>query len=260
MKENELLLQENFSWSRSSDFKDYNSVLAYFQAQYCLDYAKGDSLLDMPCGDGTITEILAPRFRTVFGVDASLKHLDEAKKKVPNGQFYHGLIEDMTLSQKFTTITMLNILEHVVDPVCVLKRAASFLDHDGVLIIHVPNSRAVNREIAVLMGTLESCEELSPFDIKVAGHRRSYDMDLFRQDILSSGLKISAEGGIFYKMLSTPQIDWFLKNGPWENGGFGWGRVGAEKRDWKAEFCRACYEYGKSHPTECNIISICATL
>jgi hypothetical protein len=114
-------------------------------------------------------------------------------------------------------------------------------------------------KIAVMMGTLESCEELSPFDINVAGHRRSYTMDTFKADFSRAGLKIVATGGVFYKMMSTPQIDWFLKNGLWEEGGFGWGRVGAEKRDWKAEFCRACYEYGKQRPEDCNIIYICAT-
>ena len=79
-------------------------------------------------------------------------------------------------------------------------------------------------------------------------------------DIQSSGLKLVATGGVFYKMLSTPQMDWFLKNGLWADGGFGWGRVGAENRDWKAEFCRACYDYGKEYPEDCNVIYACATV
>lgn len=53
-------------------------------------------------------------------------------------------------------------------------------------------------------------------------------------------------------------MDWFLKNGLWEKGGFGWGRVGAEgEKDWRFEFCKACYEYGKTVPDECNIIYAC---
>lgn len=61
-------------------------------------------------------------------------------------------------------------------------------------------------------------------------------------------------------MLSTPQIDWLLTHGPWEEGGYGWGRVGAEKeKNWRWEFCRACYEYGKQHPEECNVIYACGT-
>jgi hypothetical protein len=80
------------------------------------------------------------------------------------------------------------------------------------------------------------------------------------RDISASGLKLAGSGGVFYKMLSTAQIDWFLRNGLWAEGGFGWGRVGVQGKDWKAEFCRACYEYGKTHPEECNVIYACATL
>jgi len=154
---------------------------------------------------------------------------------------------------------MLNILEHVIDPIQLIKKAESLLASNGTIIIHVPNAMAINRKIAVLMGTLKECEELSPFDINIVGHRRSYTMKTLIEDVKKSGLEIVGNGGIFYKMLSTPQIDWFLENGLWKEGGFGWGRVGEEKaKDWKMEFCRACYEYGKTVPEECNVIYVCA--
>jgi hypothetical protein len=38
-------------------------------------------------------------------------------------------------------------------------------------------------------------------------------------------IKVKKTCGIFYKMLSTAQMDRFLKNGLWEDGGFGWGRA-----------------------------------
>lgn len=257
----EKFLQEGFSWARGSNFADYNSALGYYQAKACLEHARGNRLLDMPCGDGLLTSFLAPAFTRVIGVDASSTHVSKAKERLPQAGFHHSLIEDLAIDEKFDTITMINVLEHVVDPVAVLRKAAGFLDKNGVLLVHVPNAQAVNRQIAVLMGTLSSCEELSPFDIQIAGHRRSYDMSSLRKEFELSDLKIVATGGVFYKMLSTPQMDWFLKNGPWKEGGFGWGRVGAEMtKDWKAEFCRACYEYGRLHPEDCNVIYVCATL
>jgi hypothetical protein len=120
-------------------------------------------------------------------------------------------------------------VEHVVDPVAALKHMASLLSEQGILIVHVPNAHALNRRIAVEMGTLTECEELSPFDIEVLGHRRSYSLSTLCKDVERAGLTLESTGGVFLKMLSTPQMDWFLKNGPWEEGGFGWGRVGAEK-------------------------------
>jgi 2-polyprenyl-3-methyl-5-hydroxy-6-metoxy-1,4-benzoquinol methylase len=257
--DNEKKLQETFSWARSQVFSDYNHVLGYYQAKECLEQARGSSLLDMPCGDGTLTSMLAPSFSRVVGVDASSKHLELARKALPNVEFHEALIEDFETPERFSTVTMLNILEHVVDPIGVLKKAASLLADDGVVLVHVPNAYAVNRRLAVLMGTLTECEELSPFDIQIVGHRRAYTIRTLCADVESAGLKVVKTGGVFYKSLSTPQMDWFLKNGLWEDGGFGWGRIGGEQKDWKAEFCRASYELGKEQPENCNIIYACIT-
>lgn len=253
-------LQETYAWARSSVYEAYNTVLGRYQAESCLENCRGTSLLDAPCGDGTLTEMLSGAFNRIVGLDASSAHLAEARKRLPTAKFHEVLLEQFETSERFDTITMINVLEHLVDPVHALRRMASLLSDDGILIIHVPNAQAINRRLAVLMGTLESCEELSPFDIQVAGHRRSYSLTTLQQDIEAAGLKCESTGGIFYKMLSTPQMDWFLKNGPWEEGGFGWGRVGAEgTRDWKEAFCRASYELGKQHPEDCNVIFACVT-
>lgn len=257
--ESEKDLQEEFPWARSQVFSDYNLVLGYYQAMACLEHARGNSLLDMPCGDGVLTSLMAPKFRRVVGLDASSKHLALAREALPTAELHEALIEDFETDERFDTITMINVLEHVADPIMVLRKAADLLSDEGVLLVHVPNARAINRRLAVLMGTLAECEELSPFDIQIVGHRRCYSLSSLCSDLKLAGLKINATGGVFYKMLSTPQMDWFLKNGLWEDGGFGWGRVGVPKKDWKAEFCRASYELGKEHPEDCNIIYACVT-
>jgi 2-polyprenyl-3-methyl-5-hydroxy-6-metoxy-1,4-benzoquinol methylase len=258
----EINLQESFEWERQTHFANYAKIHGYYLALSVLENieaAERGSLLDMPCGDGYVTGILAPHFKRTVGIDASSQHLEKAKKEYPNITFHHSLIEDFVSSEKFNVITMLHVLEHVIDPVEVLKKAESLLAENGTLIVQVPNAIAVNRKIAVLMGTLKDCEELSPFDINVAGHRRSYTMKTLVEDVKKAGLEIINSGGIFYKMLSTPQMDWFLENGLWKDGWFGWGRVGEEKtKDWKMEFCRACYEYGKTVPEDCNTIYVCA--
>ena len=250
--------QEALPWSRSAYYSEYNSILAQFQAQSVVENAPGDSLLDLACGDGTITAMLSDRFRRVVGVDASASNLGKARERCSKCEFRESLVETLALTERFDTVTMLNLLEHVIEPMSVLQKAASFLSDDGILVVHVPNALAVNRVIARIMGTLTNEYELSPFDINVAGHRRSYDRDLLVKEIEDAGLRIVSTGGVFYKILSTPQMDWFLRNGLWEEGAFGWGRMGSEKRDWKFEFCRACYEYGKSRPDDCNIIYACA--
>lgn len=258
---NEKKLQEQYPWERALFFNEYSSILGYYQALSCIENATGSTALDLACGDGTITSYFAEHFTKVVGVDASNEHLQKAREKIKNAVFHESLIEDFEPQEQFDSVFMLNLLEHVIDPIELLKKAASFLKPNGKLIVHVPNAEAINRKIAVKMGTLLSLEELSPFDLNILGHRRSYTLDTFTKDIEKANLNIVKTGGVFYKMLSSPQMDWFLKNGPWEDGGFGWGRVGNEKdKDWKAEFCRACYELGNQHPRDCNVIYAVITL
>jgi len=251
-------LQETFSWERTNQYSTYSEILGHYQVLSVLENCKHGSLLDLACGDGFNTELMSRHFDYVVAVDASGIHLEKARKRLPSVIFHETLIEEYNPDERFDCVTMLNLLEHVEYPKVVLQKAASFLKDNGTLIVHVPNSNATNRKIAVLMGTLSSCDELSPFDINVAGHRRSYDMGLLKEEFENANLEIVCTGGVFYKMLSTPQMDWFLENGLWNDGGFGWGRIGSEQRDWKSEFCRACYEFGKEQPEDCNIIYVVA--
>lgn len=252
MNNKEKELQETFTWDRTL-FGDYNEILVHYQAISCIENSKEGSLLDLACGEGLMTAYFAEKFDRVVGVDAASVHLNKAKERLPNVEFHHALIEEFDTTEKFDNVFLLMVLEHVQDPIAVLKKASSFLKDDGYLIVHVPNANAVNRRLAVKMGTLISCDELSPFDINVVGHRRSYDLEILGKQMDESGLEVSDTGGIFYKMLSTPQMDWFLKNGQWKSG-HGWGRSGENEKDWKMEFCRACFELGKEHPEDCNVI------
>lgn len=249
--------QEQFPYSRSEYFAEYNSVLGYYEALSCIENAHGESLLDLACGDGVLTEIFAQHFKKVVGVDASSKHLADARKRLPGVEFHEALIEELNIKEKFDNVFLLNLLEHVVDPVAILQKSASFLKENGTLIVHVPNAHAMNRRIAVLMGTLKSCEELSPYDVNVVGHRRSYTLQSLQEDVVKANLRVTKTGGIFFKMLSFAQMNWFLENGLWKEGGFGWGREGESRKDWKDLFCKACYEIGKERPEDCNLIYAC---
>jgi SAM-dependent methyltransferase len=250
-------LQEQFSWDRNL-FGDYNKILVHYQALSCIENSISGTLLDLACGEGIMTEYFVNRFSRIVAVDAASVHLNKAIKRLPSVEFHHALIEEFETEEKFDNVFLLMILEHVQDPIQILRKAASFLKDNGVLVVHVPNANAINRRLAVKMGTLLNCEELSPFDINVVGHRRSYNIDLLNKDIQIAGLRVRKNGGIFYKMLSTPQMDWFLKNGLW-NAGHGWGRSEENDKNWRSEFCRACFELGNEQPEDCNVIYACIT-
>jgi 2-polyprenyl-3-methyl-5-hydroxy-6-metoxy-1,4-benzoquinol methylase len=250
--------QQRISWTRSETLSEYNRVLGFYEGLEALRHCRGDSALDLACGDGLLTAMLHERFRRLVGVEVAAGQLERAKQRLPAVEFHQSLIEDLALDETFDTVLMLGVLHHVLDPQVALRRAASFVRPGGVLIVHVPNANAVNRRLAVLMGTLERCDELSPFDVVHFGVRRSYTVDTIRDEVQKAGLRVLSITGVFYKMLSGAQMTWFLENGLWEEGGYGWGRVGGEKRDWKAEFCRACYELGRDRPEDTNMLCVVA--
>lgn len=258
--ETEKARQDNVPWERGKFFKEYELMMVDYLVASVWDHAAGRSLLDVACGNGLVTSRLAARFQRVVGIDASSSHVAMARQNHPNMEFIECLAEDFPLDERFSTVTLLNLLEHVSDPVSLLRSLSNRLEDEGVMIINVPNAMALNRRIATLMGTLEHEHELSPYDIEVAGHRRYYDMESLVADVTAAGLKIVKKGGVFHKSLSQAQFNWLLEKGEWSGGGFGWGRVGAEKsKDWRKAFCDACYEYGKMRPDECNLIYIVAT-
>ncbi|MBW1989554.1 MAG: class I SAM-dependent methyltransferase [Deltaproteobacteria bacterium] len=248
-------LQEQYGERSHEQFMNYRNALNYYCAKTCVEEAKGPAVLDMACGNGNMLEQFTAHFDRVVAADASGFQLNLARKRNLPVELHESLMEDLDLGEKFDSVFILKALEHVQDPLVALKNGVRHMKDDGVMLVQVPNAEAINRKLALLMGTLTHLEELSPFDIHSAGHRRYYTMDTLKKDVEAAGLEVIKEGGVFFKVLSTPQMDWFLENAPWDKGGYGWGRDGEDLSvDLRAEFCRASYELGKQFPRECNIV------
>ncbi len=260
----ELLRQQQFKWTRTGYHPEYNKQLAKYKvvscleqvARHCRDDAESRSLLDIACGDGYITEQLASSFEKVVGVDANADVVEMARQRIPGAEFHNALAEEYASSDLFSVVTLLDLLEHVQSPVDLLKHLKGFLKPGGVLIVHVPNAKAINRQMNVLMGSLTHCEELSPFDTEIAGHRRSYCMTSLLDDVACAGLVPVDQGGVFFKTLSTPQMDHLLSAPQWETAEHGWGRSGDTSVDWKERFCEASYRIGTDYPELCNVLHV----
>lgn len=99
-----------------------------------------------------------------------------------------------------------HVLEHVIDPVDILKRCGTWLNDGGRILAAVPNSESLHRQAAVLMGMLSSTKQLNATDEK-NGHRRVYDLKALKNDFHDAGLKIIKTGGYWLKPLSNGQIE-----------------------------------------------------
>jgi 2-polyprenyl-3-methyl-5-hydroxy-6-metoxy-1,4-benzoquinol methylase len=99
-----------------------------------------------------------------------------------------------------------HVLEHVIDPVAVLKLARAWLAPGGRVLAAVPNARSVHRQAAVIMGLLPVEDAMSEADIH-HGHRRIFNPETFRQVFVESGMEIEMFGGFWLKPVSNNQIE-----------------------------------------------------
>lgn len=174
-----------------------------------LPFCKGPKVLEMSYNDRGWTEALLNKGFDLTVIEGSKFNVEYAKKKYGSRlNIIHTLFEEYEPKEKYDTIVMSCILEHVADSVGVLRRAASWLKPDGVIIDIVPNQVSLHRRIGFHLGMLKSLEELSPNDHAV-GHRRLYTVQSLEAEVRAAGLYPGKMQGVFLKPLSSDKMmDW----------------------------------------------------
>jgi 2-polyprenyl-3-methyl-5-hydroxy-6-metoxy-1,4-benzoquinol methylase len=217
-------------------YQPSSQKMEFYLINYRLDTVisaiKGPEVLEMGCSTGIMTSRLAKKYPSLTVVDGSEKYIKIVKKKnkAKNIKFIVSLFEDFQTKQLFDDIIMANILEHVKNPIYILKKAKGWLKNDGRIHILVPNAKSLHRKIGQKMGILKSIDAFTEGDKKI-GHRRVYIKESLEKDVYKAGLKISKRTGIFLKPFSHSQM----------------GRLDKKILD-------AFYEIGKELPDYCTTI------
>jgi 2-polyprenyl-3-methyl-5-hydroxy-6-metoxy-1,4-benzoquinol methylase len=170
------------------------------------------------------------------GLDPSKKYLKIARNAGWRIEYIEGWGESFNLEEKFDTISMNNLLEHVDDPRALLINCKRHLAPKGRIIAQVPNSRSVARRIGVMMGIIDTVDNISNKERYYYGHQRTYNLDSLVEDAQKAGLKIVEKGGILFKPLSNKLI---------------WKLCVSEGKEWSKKFTDALVEFGKDRPEEC---------
>lgn len=171
-------------------------------------YFKGNIALELGPATGYMTQYLKNDFEKLYVVEGS----ESLLLQIPdysNVIKINSLFEDFKSPLKFDTIILNHVLEHIEDPVSLLKMIRAWMSNDGILIIGVPNAKSFHRLAAVKMGLLKTEYELNSRDLEL-GHYRVYDFPLLRDHVNQADLKIVTEGGVFLKFLSNSQIEKLL--------------------------------------------------
>ena len=134
-------------WDPQGDFKSLHQInplrINFIKERTTL---AGKQVLDIGCGGGLLAEVLSDLGAIVTAIDASEKTINVAKahaKKVgSNVNYIKASLEEFSKIEpkaKFDVITCLEMLEHVPDPLQILKKCSDLLNQDGDLFLSTIN-------------------------------------------------------------------------------------------------------------------------
>jgi 2-polyprenyl-3-methyl-5-hydroxy-6-metoxy-1,4-benzoquinol methylase len=244
----------NMSTTRdyNKEFNDSDGVVGGRKYAYTFDYDvlhpymirsfepffKTGSLLELGSFKGDFTKRLARYFDDITCVEASDVAITEAKRKVDEKvKFVNSLFEKATLPKRYDNIVLTHVLEHLDDPVSVLRRInEDWLAEGGRFFLVCPNANAPSRQIAVKMGLITHNSAVTPAEAE-HGHRRTYSLDTLERDAVAAGLRVVHRSGIFFKALANFQWDRLLQTDIVSK-----------------EYLEGCYKLGHLYPDLCASI------
>jgi 2-polyprenyl-3-methyl-5-hydroxy-6-metoxy-1,4-benzoquinol methylase len=187
--------------------RDFDYHLIAYDYERIRTWLRGRRVLEMGCASGVMTRWLARDVQTLDVVDAAQAYLDAlaADPALARVRLHRALFEEFQPPGSYSDIVMARALEHVADPVQLLRRVRNWLQPSGRLHVVVPNADSLHRRVGVAMGALGSVDELSERDRRF-GHFRVYRKALLLEHLTSAGLTPVHSEGVFLKPLSNAQL------------------------------------------------------
>jgi SAM-dependent methyltransferase len=107
-----------------------------------LEMVQGGTLLDIGCNSGGFLRSLSGGDWDLYGVEISLPQARRAEATSGAQVFVGDILDAPFPDSSFDVITGFHVLEHVYQPVAVIKKLWEWLKPGGLLYLHVPNIQA----------------------------------------------------------------------------------------------------------------------
>ncbi len=185
-----------------------NEILLTWYPQRVLEHSKSTcSLLELGLGHGYTTNIFANHFEQHVVLEGSPAVIRNFQEKYPEcrAQIVQTYFEEFSTERQFDVIVMGFILEHVDDPLEILRHFRQFLAPGGKIFLAVPNAEVMNRRLGHLAGMLADLSALSEND-HLLGHKRYYTVASLTSEVAQAGYRMDRLEGIYFKPFTTKQI------------------------------------------------------
>lgn len=131
-------------------------------------HPNAESVLDIACGGGFLSNSLAPHFDRVCGIDASESSLEVAKKHDRTGKVVYQTADAYELpfeDNQFDVVCLMDFLEHVEKPKKVIQEANRVLKPGGLLFYHTFNRNFLS--YVIIIKAVEWLMPLAPKNLHV---------------------------------------------------------------------------------------------
>lgn len=186
---------------------DNEIMLKWYPKRVILHAGSSQSMLELGLGHGITSSIFEKHFKRYVVLDGSSAVIENYKKKYPDSkvEIIEVFFENFSTDERFDVINFGFILEHINDPVMVLRHFRQFLKKDGKIFVSVPNAESMNRRLGNITGDLPDITALSDHDM-LLGHKRYYTVKTLLKDVEEAGYKVVRVEGIYLKPLSSRQM------------------------------------------------------
>lgn len=153
-----------------------------------IDFNK--KILDVGCGEGALGKYLKQHKQAaVFGIDISNQAIKQAQKNLDQAFTLNIETDNLPFPQKsFDVIICADILEHLFNPLAVLKKLKSFLKNKGIFILSIPNIANIKIRSNLLLGRFDYQKD----GIMDESHLRFFTCKTSQKLVADAGLKILA--------------------------------------------------------------------
>ncbi len=174
-------------------FTHYPIKKSKYSSHYLLQrlVGRGQTVLDVGCGEGFFAEQLKQEDNQIVGLDA----LPEPKVKVFEQYFQQnandglGSIPTRLNGQQFSRVLLADILEHLTTPEKILTDVHAVLKPTGLVLISLPNAVNITVRLSVLFGRFNYTER----GILDKTHVRFYTRKTARHMLEQNGYEIVKE-------------------------------------------------------------------
>lgn len=213
-------------------------VMHPFMIKSFMPFFREGNVLELGSFKGDFTKLLFPFFKDITCVEASDEAINISKSAFANKvKLINDVFEQVKLPAKYDHVILTHVLEHIDDPVALMKRINNeWLSDTGRFFLVCPNANAPSRQIAVKMGLITHNSAITPSE-KEHGHRITYSLDKLERDAKSAGLNVVHRSGIFFKALANFQWDKLLNTDIISK-----------------EYLEGCYQLGQQYPDLCSSI------